>query len=335
MHQERLGVGVQFDGGGEGHVEFGGEQGLGLGEREGGAVGEAAGQLGGALVGLPLLGQLADQPDPLGLGRPDGVPEHQEAGGVAEADDPGQQIGGAHVAAGEADPGEEEGEAGRGVGDAEVRRQGQHGPGPGGHPVDRGDDGEGALPQGADDLSGHPVEVEEPRGVHGQGGADDLVDVPAGAEAAPLPREDESADRAFPGELGEEVAQIGVGAEGERVEFLGAIECDGGHTVVPGQPQMAPAFGGAGRAGKRAHGGVPFSDRAGAGRARVAFRLRSYHSYVTAVTRSQYGVHETVVAKVPFAPADRPYGGTGAVRKVETRKSRLEHQVNPSSREKP
>src|SRR3546814_5058502 len=32
----------------------------------------------------------------------------------------GQQIGRAHVAAGEADPGEEEGEAGRGVGDPEV-----------------------------------------------------------------------------------------------------------------------------------------------------------------------------------------------------------------------
>lgn len=74
MHQEGLGGGVEFEGGGEGHVEFGVEQGLGLGVGEGGPVGEPAGEVlggGGRATGFR---QLADETDAFGLGGVDGSP---------------------------------------------------------------------------------------------------------------------------------------------------------------------------------------------------------------------------------------------------------------------
>ncbi len=162
---------------------------------------------------------------------------------MAEADDAGQQVGGAHVAAGEADAGEEEGEACGGVGDPEVGGECEDGAGSGGHPVHGGDHGEGAFADRADDLAGHPVEVQELGGVHGEGGADDLVDVSAGAEAAALAAQDEGAHGSLAGEFGEEIAQVGVGAEGERVDLLGAVEGDGGDAVLPGDPEVVPPFG--------------------------------------------------------------------------------------------
>ncbi|GAA3040476.1 hypothetical protein GCM10020000_18750 [Streptomyces olivoverticillatus] len=235
VHQQRLRCGVQLDGGGERHVQLGGEQGLGLGVGEGGAVGEAAGE---GLCGggrLSFLGEGADEADALGLFGLHGLAEHQQPGGVAEADDAGQQVGGAHVASGEADLGEEEGEARGGVGDAEVGGEGEHGPGSRGDPVQGGDHRERAFAQRPYDLAGHAVEVEQAAGVHGEGGADDVVDVASGAEAAACPAEHEGPYGSVAGELGEEVAQVGVGAEGEGVEFGGAGEGDGGDTVVEGQ----------------------------------------------------------------------------------------------------
>lgn len=161
---------------------------------------------------------------------------------MTESDDPGQQVGGAHVAAGEADPGEEEREARGRVGDTEVRGQRENRSGTRRHAVHRRDHREGALPYGPHDLPGHPVEVDQLGGVHGEGGADDLVDIAAGAEAAALSGQHQRPYGSLPGQLGEQVAQVGVGAEGEGVEFLGTGEGDGGHAgggeveaeVVPG-----------------------------------------------------------------------------------------------------
>lgn len=160
---------------------------------------------------------------------------------MAQAHDPGQEVGRAHVAAGQADPGEEEGEAGRGVGDTEVRRQGEHRSGARRHPVHRRDHREGALPDGAHHLAGHAVEVQEPGGVHAERGADDLVDVAAGAEAASLAGQHQGPYGPLPGQLREQVPQVGVGAEGERVELLGAGQGDGGDAVGEIDAQVLPA----------------------------------------------------------------------------------------------
>jgi len=212
----------------------------------------------GGLVGASLVGQLADQADALGLGRPHRLAEHQQAGRVAESDHPGQQIGGAHVTAGEADPGEEEREARGRVGDAEVGGQREHRAGARRHPVHRRDHRERALPYGPHDLPGHPVEVEQLGGVHGEGRVDDLVDVTAGAEAAPLAGQHQRPYRSLPGQLGEQVAQVGVGAEGEGVEFLGAGEGDGGHAGGGDvEAEVLPGGGAGGRAGEGTHARPP------------------------------------------------------------------------------
>ena len=136
-----------------------------------------------------------------------------------------------------------------GVGDPEVGGQGEDRAGARGDPVHGGDHGEGALAEGADDLPGHPVEVEELGGVHGEGGADDLVDVAAGAEAAALAGQDQGAHGPLAGQLGEQVAQVGVGAEGERVELLGAGEGDGGDagSSVSAADAASPRCGGRSR----------------------------------------------------------------------------------------
>ncbi|BFO16291.1 hypothetical protein SHKM778_26790 [Streptomyces sp. KM77-8] len=222
---------------------------------QGGAVGEAAGEGVGGLVGAALVGEGADQADALGLRRSHRVAQHQQPGGVAEADHAGQQIRRAHVAAGEADPGEEEGEAGAGVGDPEVGGQGEDRAGARRHPVDRGDHGERALPYRPHHLAGHPVEVEKPGRVHGEGRADDLVDVAAGAEAAPLAGQHQGAYGPLAGQLGKEIAQVGVGAEGERVELVGAGEGDGGDAVGHIEAHMLPAGGAGGGAGEGTHEG--------------------------------------------------------------------------------
>ncbi len=138
---------------------------------------------------------------------------------------------------------EQEREAGGGVGDPEVRGQGEDGARARGDPVHRGDHGERALAQRPYNLAGHPVEVEQFAGVHGQGGADDVVDVAAGAEAAALAAEHEGPYGTVAGQLRKEIAQVGIGTEGEGVELLGAVEGDGRDAVVEGEAQIPPLLG--------------------------------------------------------------------------------------------
>ncbi|CAM5239472.1 hypothetical protein SGLAM104S_02482 [Streptomyces glaucescens] len=180
---------------------------------------------------------------------------------MAEADDPRQQVGRAHVAAGQADAGEEEGEAGGGVATRKSAARASTAPAPAATPCTAAITGNGHSRTARTTWAGHPVEVEEPGGVQGEGGADDLVDVAAGAEAAPLAREHQGAHGPFPGQFGEQVPQVGVGAEGERVELVGAGEGDGGDAVGEVDAQMPPAGGAGGGAGEGTHGGAASSGR--------------------------------------------------------------------------
>ena len=66
------------------------------------------------------------------------------------------------------------------------------------------------------------VKDEQLVGPHRQGRADDLVDVPAGAERPALPAEHDHAGVVAVGELGEEVAQVGIALEGQCVELVRA-----------------------------------------------------------------------------------------------------------------
>ena len=69
--------------------------------------------------------------------------------------------------------------------------------------------------------------------------ADDLLDVAARAEAASLAGEHEHAGVAAVGKLGEQVAQVGVDVEGQRVELVGAVEGQRRDAVVDARSRSA------------------------------------------------------------------------------------------------
>ena len=104
----------------------------------------------------------------------------------------------------------------------EVARQREHRAGAGGDAVDRRDDRERAVAHRLDDRAAHARELEQLAGGQLLELADDLLDVAARAEAAALPGEDEHARVAAVRQLAEQVAQVGVDVEGERVQLVRA-----------------------------------------------------------------------------------------------------------------
>ena len=113
--------------------------------------------------------------------------------------------------------------------------------GAGGDAVDRGDDRERALAHGLDHRAGHPGELEQLGGLHPQL-ADDLLDVAARAEAAALAGDDERAHVAAVRQLGEQVAEVGVDVEGQRVELLRAVKRHRGDAVVDVEVEVLPGI---------------------------------------------------------------------------------------------
>jgi hypothetical protein len=89
-----------------------------------------------------------------------GAAGHQEFAGAALADHARQQGTGAHVAAGQADPGEQEGGFRARGAQAQVGAQRQQGAGAGADAIDGGDDRLRAGAHGLDDVPGHAGEGE-------------------------------------------------------------------------------------------------------------------------------------------------------------------------------
>src|SRR5699024_5909512 len=118
-----------------------------------------------------------------------------------------QQVCGTHIAAGEADLGEQEGEPARSAHDPKVGGQGDDRAGTGGDALDFNDDGDRAFAHGADDIAGHFGEAHELVGVHGDQLTDDFVDVAAGAETLTFALDDQHLDVVVVGQLGQQVAQ--------------------------------------------------------------------------------------------------------------------------------
>ncbi len=72
--------------------------------------------------------------------------------------------------------------------------------------------------------------------------ADDLLDVPARAEAAPAAG-DHDHPGVLAGEAAEQVAQVGVGLERERIELVGPVERDRHHAVGDCDVEVLPPLG--------------------------------------------------------------------------------------------
>src|SRR5262249_38162746 len=87
--------------------------------------------------------------------------------------------------------------------------------------------------------------------------ADDLLDVATGAEAAALAGDHQHADVAAVGQLGDQVAQVGVALEGQRVQLLRAVEGDGGDAVLHLEVEVLPLLRERRRSAERAHAWIP------------------------------------------------------------------------------
>ena len=98
-------------------------------------------------------------------GRPsalDEVAEQEQLARVRQADDPRQQQRGAHVRAGEADLGEDEGDLALSAAMRMSQRRGDHRAGAGHRAVEGGDDRPAALADRQDEVAGDPGELEQP-----------------------------------------------------------------------------------------------------------------------------------------------------------------------------
>src|SRR5438552_2518826 len=135
-----------------------------------------------------------------------------------KADDSGQQPADAHVAAGQPDAGEEKPKAGRFGEDTDVGRRGQDGPRARRDAVDRGDHRLRNLAKVADACAGHPRELVDIACAPLDQLADDLVDIAAGTEAAPLASEDQYADVLATSQRVGEVADVRVDLKRKGVE---------------------------------------------------------------------------------------------------------------------
>jgi hypothetical protein len=116
-----------------------------------------------------------------------------------------------------------------------------------------GDDRDRALPHAPDHLAGHPGERQQFVLAHGQRGTDDLVHVPARAERPAGAAQHQYPDVPAVRQLGQQIPQVGVGVEGERVQLVRPVQCDGGDPVGGFEPEMPPLLRQRDRSAKRAH----------------------------------------------------------------------------------
>ncbi len=160
-------------------------------------------------------------------------PGVEQLGCAALADDARQQRAGAHVAAGEPDSHEQERGLAARRAEPQIARQREHGARARADAVDGSDDRLRARAHRLDQVAGHSREGEQPGIVASScRGADDVVHVAAGAEIAAGAGDDDRLDVVAYDESAEEVAQLRVRVEGQRILALGPVERDRRHLAV-------------------------------------------------------------------------------------------------------
>src|SRR4029079_19033447 len=87
-------------------------------------------------------------------------------------------------------------------------------------------------------VARHARELEQLRHRHFRQRADDLVHVAAGAEVSAGAGNDDRLGLLFVFQAAEEVAQLGVRLEGQRILLLGAIERNDAHAAFPAPLEM-------------------------------------------------------------------------------------------------
>src|SRR5205823_218253 len=111
----------------------------------------------------------------------------------------------------------------------QIRRAGDQCAGPGARAVDRRDDRLRTAAHRLHHVTGHAREREQLGHFHLHQLADDVVNVAAGTEISTFAGEHDSPDVGSVNHLAEEVAQLAIGFEGERVLSFWPVELDRGH----------------------------------------------------------------------------------------------------------
>ena len=106
----------------------------------------------------------------------------------------------------------------------------------------------------ADQVAGHPREVEQPLEVAFEERPDDVLHVPARAEPAPRPRDRDRAHLRLAVERAEGVPELVVDLEGKRVQPLGPVERDPHHGGLRVEVEQERTGGVEGEGFKCAHG---------------------------------------------------------------------------------
>ena len=127
---------------------------------------------------------------------------------------------------------------GRGCQQSDVAPDREHRPRAAADAVHRGDNRLAQRAQIRHHGPRHPCECQQSGRVAREELADDLLHVAAGAEAAPRSCDHHDARALARFERRDEVAQLGVGLEGERVQLLRAVERDRADAVRLGEPEM-------------------------------------------------------------------------------------------------
>jgi hypothetical protein len=226
LHADRLRLCLRLDRAVEVHRPLLVQQLLGHAVRERGAVGERARV--GLRVGehaLRLDDALEEAPRRalVGAHRASGV---EQVGRAPLPDHARQQRARAHVGAGQAHAHEQERRPRARRAEADVGSERDHRARARAHAVDGRDDRLRAMAHRLDEVAGHAREVDEARVVHRRQRADDLVHVAAGAEVAAGAGDDDRAHVARVDEPAEQVAQLRVRVERQRVLARGQRQRD-------------------------------------------------------------------------------------------------------------
>src|SRR5665213_827885 len=153
-------------------------------------------------------------------------------------DDSRQDGAGAHIAAGEPDAREQECRACLGCAQSKIRRHGEDGAGAGANPVCRRYYGLRTGAHGFDEVAGHARESAQSRAVKPRQRADDFVHVAARAEVAAGAADDDRANFLHRHQCAEEITQLSIGLEGERILALRAIQRDEADTFLVAPLEM-------------------------------------------------------------------------------------------------
>ena len=162
---------------------------------------------------------------------------HRAAGeeqlrGAPLADDAWEHRAGAHIAAGEAYAREEKRGLRLGRGDPQVGEERDHRAGADADTVDGSDDRLRTGAHGFDEIAGHTGKGQQPLHVAGEQRTDDVVNVAAGGEIAAVRGNDDRFDHVIRGQAPEQVAELGIRVERQRVLSLRPRERDHANAAV-------------------------------------------------------------------------------------------------------